>query len=277
MDISSDYGRALDSSPNEQLQNESEIQHQREHNEVHSVDLSSNPTSTSIGEQFVLPWQYLQEDDEYPTSAVLEAAADPDARVLKALLDYLVEYCRALKDECFKHWVRGERYEPATPWATAQAFLQLGVKSICIADQDLGITTPLMKAICARLPENVKTLLEAGAEPNGIPRDVVETYSSFFLRYRPLIPSSPDRCGDVASRDTLLSLTDLEQLAPLTFEEVEDRFVDGMAPFWCEESFTPRDFYPYGRRSPPSSRLQNRVRSRYLSNCARLVRFLLFG
>jgi ankyrin repeat protein len=246
IDTTFDDDSSRDFCPDEQLEFECGIQYQRECNEVPSVDISSNYTSTSNGEQFVLPWKYLQEDGEYPTSAVLEAAADPDARILGALLGYLVGYCRAVKDECFKHWVRGERYEPSTPWGTAQAFLKLGVKSIRVADQDIGITTPLMEAIWARLPENVRTLLEAGAEPNGIPQDVVETYSSFFLRFRPLIPPRPDKFGDVASRDTLLSLTDLEQLAPLTFEEVEDRFVDGMAPFWCEESFTPRDFYPCG-------------------------------
>ena len=46
----------------------------------------------------------------------------------------------------------------------------------------MGITTPLMEAIRAQLPENIKILLEAGADPNGIPIEAMSRYAAFFLR-----------------------------------------------------------------------------------------------
>ena len=46
-----------------------------------------------------------------------------------------------------------------------------------------------------------------------------------------------DDGGDVANREVMLECMDLPQMSGLTLEEVEDRFWDGMAPFWCEEGF----------------------------------------
>jgi hypothetical protein len=63
--------------------------------------------------------------------------------------------------------------------------------------------------------------LEAGANPNGIPLQVMEDYEAFFLRFRPMIPSFTDEEGDVASREVLLKCMDLPQISSITMEEVE--------------------------------------------------------
>jgi hypothetical protein len=122
--------------------------------------------------------------------------------------------------------------------------------SVRITGGEVGITTPLMEAIRAQLPENIKILLEAGADPNGIPTEAMSRYATFFLRFRPSIPRFVDDGGDVASREVLLECMDLPQMSGLTLEEVEDRFWDGMAPFWCEEDFIKADFYPHGEAAP---------------------------
>lgn len=127
---------------------------------------------------------------------------------------------------------------------------QFWLNSVRYDQGDMGITTPLLEAIRARQFENVNILLNKGANPNGPPLSVIEDYSAFFLRFRPVIPDSPDRYGDVANRKEFLDRMDLPQLSTLTWEEVEDRFWDGMAPFWCEQDFVPTNFFPHGEAIP---------------------------
>jgi len=110
----------------------------------------------------------------------------------------------------------------------------------------LGVTTPLMEAIRAQLPANIRILLRAGANPNGVPYALFEEYAALFLRFRPSIESLYDGSPDVASRYVFLTHMNLPQISSLTCEEVEDRFEDGMAPFWCEEGFTQAFFWTNG-------------------------------
>ncbi len=115
-----------------------------------------------------------------------------------------------------------------------------------------GYTSPLMEAIHHSFPSNVRTLLEAGADPNGIPKSILSSYAALFLRFRPAIPDRDfvENGEDVATREGLLSLMHVEQTAPLTVEELEDRYWDGMAPFWCEEGHAPLNFYKGGEGMP---------------------------
>ncbi|RDL39250.1 uncharacterized protein BP5553_03590 [Venustampulla echinocandica] len=115
----------------------------------------------------------------------MRAAANPDPRVLRAVL---------------------ARQEPTDPSEdggnnTSNTF---GPNS---AVQTLGqqpINTPLLQAIRSQLVRNVDILLESGADPNGIDIKSLETYQSFFLRFRPSIPDYVDIDGDVADRKPLL-------------------------------------------------------------------------
>jgi ankyrin repeat protein len=196
----------------------------------------------SAGEEdFVLPEEYTLQAALHSFSAPMRAAMHPDPRFLKALLS---AHSAALAN----HFQENADVMLACGVAFAADLNNaFGPNSIRVsAGGEVGITTPLLAAIRSSLPENVKTLLEAGALPSGVPLPVMENYAAFFLRFRPRIPLRSDEVVDVASRGELLKLMDLHQISTLTWEEVEDRMCEGMAPFWCEEGFTPRDFYPHG-------------------------------
>lgn len=195
--------------------------------------------------------------DQYSLSPSMRAASDPDPAVLKAVLSDGYRIYNERINNILAN--RRERAFAAPPRSTIVDFdfpasdtsSEFGPSSLrVICAGDVGITTPLMEAIRAGLPDNVKLLLKAGANPNGVPLNVMENYAAFFLRFRPMIPSFTDEEGDVASREELLECTDLPQISTITLEEVEDRFWDGMAPFWCEEAFTPADFYHHGESMP---------------------------
>lgn len=188
-------------------------------------------------------------------SPSMRAASDPAPRVLKAVLsDGIDVYINRINT-----YLATRRQMPLPVPQCAQVFdfpvsdmtSEFGPKSLRVTCRSpVGITTPLMEAIRTGLSNNVLALLETGANPNGVSLQVMEDYAAFFLRFRPMIPSSTEDEGDVASRDLLLKCTDLPQISIITWEEIEDRFWDGMAPFWCEEAFTPTTFYHHGESMP---------------------------
>ena len=201
---------------------------------------------------FVVGEEYFSPAPAHKLSASMRGASHPDERVLQWVLRF--------GNDIYKYRVNSglmtRLYVNGVPMSLAP---RERVGSLLLADMspefgpnslrtniDIGITTPLLEAIKYSHLENVKTLLEAGADPNGAPLSVMEGYAAFFLRFRPQIPLQGEEMGDTASRKEFLDLMDLPQISKLTLEEVEDRFVDGMAPFWCEEGFTPKDFYPNG-------------------------------
>ncbi|KAH8597049.1 hypothetical protein B0O99DRAFT_619216 [Bisporella sp. PMI_857] len=193
------------------------------------------------------------------------AATESDPRILKTVLSQAL-YLYKLRTESQSLSFSGRLtsfwpFDPPIP----EAFDHFGPNSIRVVGgttcmpliaaepwqttpypELFGIVTPLLRAIRSRLPKNVQTLLSGGANPNGVPLDVFSDYAAFFLRFRPSIPPNTDTKGDVASLHTFLYEMDLAQLSPITMEEIEDRLVDGMAPFWCEEGFTPSNIYPNG-------------------------------
>lgn len=207
--------------------------------------------------EFILGDEYFSPAPRHSLSASMRAASHPDERVLQTVLrDANDMYKERASDDLMRRLhVNGVPMSlnrnlgiDSSP-RPADMSSEFGPNSLRV-NIEVGIATPLLEAIQRNLPENVKTLLDAGANPNGVPLWVIESYAAFFLRFRPQVPLQDGEMGDSASRKEFLDLMDLPQISKLTWEEVEDRFVDGIAPFWCEEAFTPKEFYPNGTSIP---------------------------
>ncbi|KAG4442605.1 hypothetical protein IFR05_001935 [Cadophora sp. M221] len=186
-------------------------------------------------------------------SPSMKAAQEPDPRFLKAVLELGKNGGLDGDPDVTAAWAKERPYlENRNPYGLDKLLdsSEFGANSIRWRGylEGVGITSPLMVAIRARLPENIDTLLDAKADPDGIPLKVMEMYAALFLRFRPAVP--PPEISDVATRDILLSLMDLPQLSTLTREEVEDRFYEGVAPFWCEEGFVKANYFSHGESMP---------------------------
>jgi hypothetical protein len=237
------------------------LSHEHIDDEV-SVDLESNfddpPTHHKAiltkDDRAVLP---SDEEDALPIiftrpgfpkgySPSMLAAAYPDPRILKQVLQngynyYLIESPKTHADA--PNTSASEHSEHINNEVAAE----FGPNTLrFVYGSEVGVTTPLMEAIRWRMPGNVRIILEAGADPNGIPLNEMDRYAAFFLRFRPNVPLLDENPQDVAGREVLLECCDLPQLSQLTMEEIEDRFWDEMAPFWCEEGLTRADFYAHG-------------------------------
>jgi ankyrin repeat protein len=178
---------------------------------------------------------------ETSLSPSMKAASNPDFKILKTVLRHGYELSR-------QRWCRerdiNRNYYPTSDVLDRVEFSHSVLRSK--GRSVLGITTPLMEAIRAQLPANIRILLQAGANPNGVPYDLLDDYAALFLRFRPCIRRLFDGSPDLASRYVFLTHMNLPQISSLTCEEVEDRFEDGMAPFWCEEGFTQAFFWTNG-------------------------------
>ncbi|KAL5319861.1 hypothetical protein ACEPPN_012919 [Leptodophora sp. 'Broadleaf-Isolate-01'] len=207
-----------------------------------------------IPQEVQLPDEYFDGYDILDHSPSMKAAQEPDPRFLRAVLEIGKNGKLDGDPKATAAWAKRfpclENEHPSALDELPESS-DFGANSIRWRGypEGIGIASPLMAAIRARLPENVDTLLEANADPNGIPLKVLEMYAALFLRFRPAVPS-PDLSSDVATRDILLSLMDLPQLSTLTREEVEDRFYEGVAPFWCEEGFVKANYFFHGESMP---------------------------
>ena len=185
--------------------------------------------------EFVLPNHYTDPQflgNQYTLSPSMRGSLDADPRVLKAILSYgskvysdKIQTALAVRQQTtLSTFPRAPGFDfPVSDLSSHSG--DFGPDSLrVVCGSKVGITTPLMEAIRAGLPDNVSTLLQAGANPNGIPLQVMEEYSAFFLRFRPMIPKFTDEEGDVASRDVLLKCMDLPQISSITMEEVEVSF-----------------------------------------------------
>lgn len=157
-------------------------------------------------------------------SASMKAAADPDPRVLQAVL------------------VRHRESADNDVNNTSSTF---GPNSTVDWPGQQRYNTPLLQAIRSQLPQNVKTLLEADANRNGMDFTAMKEYQALFLRFRPSIPSFVDIDGDVADRETILKCMELPQTSPITTTEVEDRSRQ-VTPFWMMAEYLCVDRYPGG-------------------------------
>lgn len=190
---------------------------------------------------------YLHPVDENSLSPSMRAASNPDSRILKAILSKGFQLYQEIS--CSRRsLIRANYYGK---FDNHPSLLNHPSEYSCDAIRSkgrslIGVISPLMEAIRAKIPANVKILLDAGANPNGLPYAITDDYAALFLRFRPSIQSLKYGKSDQATRSTYLELMDLPQLSSLTREEVEDRFYEGMAPFWCEEGFTDACFWPHG-------------------------------
>lgn len=216
--------------------------------------LSDGPHTNTV----ILPDHYTNPHcvhSQYTLSPSMRAALDPDPGILKAVLSD----GNNIYNERINKAVANRRetalsmlpHAPVLDFPVSDMSSEFGPNSIrVLCGSKVGITTPLMETIREGLHENMSTLLEAGANPNGVPLQVMEDYAAFFLRFRPMIPAFTDEEGDVASREELLKCMDLPQISSITLEEVEDRLYEGTQPFFCEEAFTPTTFYHHGESMP---------------------------
>ncbi|KAG4420511.1 hypothetical protein IFR04_006331 [Cadophora malorum] len=221
------------------------------------MDIDSTDEDVEKERDFQLPNEYLEVCDVTDLGPSMKAARDPDVRILKAVLELSKDETldERLSSAVYSNQAYFGANDSPPPGGSNhrrsvahQGSADFGPHSVRYCLEGVGITSPLMEAIRARLPENVEMLLEAGADPNGVPLWASEMYAALFLRFRPHLPSYGRR--DVATRATLLNLMDLPQLSMLTREEVEDRYYEGVAPFWCEEGFVRADYHHHGESMP---------------------------
>ena len=101
------------------------------------------------------------------------------------------------------------------------------------------LQTPLLAAIRAQLPNNVRTLLSRGADPNGLSLAAISAYAGDFLRFR-------DQSGLIsAPREEVLKHIPTPQACPITVSEIEARN-NTICHFWSGPDCVPLDHYKGG-------------------------------
>lgn len=192
---------------------------------------------------FQLPDEYAR---TFPTrssrgphgeSASMKAAANPDPRVLCAVLALRRDPGNTTQEESKDIYVPSEELNDT-----------FGSNSVIDWPGQIGqdpINTPLLQATRSQLLQNINLLLEAGANPNGIDIQSLESAQALFLRFRPRLPDYVDIDGDVADRKTILDCINLSQNAAITTEEIKQRS-GAHTPFWMLANVVPIDIYPKG-------------------------------
>lgn len=104
-----------------------------------------------------------------------------------------------------------------------------------------GYTSALLQAVISQHPENVTTLLSAGANPNGLSIPLLSQNAAGFLRFGPHFAERQDfRMGDLSvfNRQHLLTYIPVPQLSLISPEEIEQRFECPIpSRFWSEVNF----------------------------------------
>lgn len=100
------------------------------------------------------------------------------------------------------------------------------------------IQSPIQAAVSANLPHNVRLLLAAGADPNGIEGADMADYSVRFIRGRHFQDDNVSSGGRFYPRDRVLAAAQSEkgishQICPLTKAELNERR-HGFPRFWTE-------------------------------------------
>jgi len=160
------------------------------------------------------PYILTEDDLEYygtEDRPEIRAARNPDPRVLIALLDNAPTTSRRTY--------------------TANVFIPRHTNHCLI--------TPLLTATKAQLPDNVRTLLARGADPNGIPLSGLSAYAGYFLRFR-------DHTSLIAApREEVLKQIPTPQTVPITVDEIEARS-KRMCHFWSSADSVPLNHYRGG-------------------------------
>ncbi|KAJ5139019.1 uncharacterized protein N7515_003867 [Penicillium bovifimosum] len=170
-----------------------------------------------INDRFSIDQSDWYKQDKTPT---IRAAGKADPAFLEAILAY---YARYGNDESL-HGTKRHQIETLSPNYTISGAIN-------------GLwESPLTAAIRANLPHNVRLLLDAGADPNGIQLRDMEDYSVRFIRGRHFQDdvSSFSMC---ARRALVLEQAQAkgisQQLCPLTQTELDERR-RGFPRFWTE-------------------------------------------
>ncbi|KAI4133216.1 MAG: hypothetical protein LQ347_002248 [Umbilicaria vellea] len=124
----------------------------------------------------------------------------------------------------------------------------------------------LTEAILAKRPENAALLLEHHADPNGFPIHLFSSFSSCFVRHRP-VDLRPDTIGPLPHREKILANIESAQTGPLTVSEIEAR-QSSQCRFWAEKDFPSLGFAFKG----PITALEAAAKVGDKENCARLVK-----
>ncbi|KAL4861108.1 hypothetical protein BDV12DRAFT_191295 [Aspergillus spectabilis] len=161
-------------------------------------------------------------DDETP---IIRAAAQTNPAILKALLARYARLRELTKGKTLSH----ERENMISMLSPSRTVYIYGV-----------VQSPIKAAISASLPDNVRILLVAGADPNGIARVDLQLYSVQWIRGRHRsvdmtsdTPSTPRATALVAAQKNS-SISD--QVCPLTEAELDERRRT-VPRFWTEPEY----------------------------------------
>jgi ankyrin repeat protein len=158
---------------------------------------------------------------------VLCAARNPDPKDLTACLDR------------YEQWPEDNSPRfPEREWFSPSAFFY----DAC----NMPMKTPLIEAIKAQLPENVRILLDRGADPNGVPLYIMQEFATKFFRFEDdaeslnWYPFSPN------SRNRLPLTTPKHPSRPQTVELIGEELkgrMEKFSCFWRGHDCMPTDFY----------------------------------
>ena len=154
-------------------------------------------------------------DDDTP---VIRAAAKSNSAILEAIL---ARHAASSAEEDHPKWKHHWIQHCLGPNSSIQGPIFL---------------SPIISATRARLPHNVRLLLDAGADPNGIERVCMEDYSVRYIRGRHFHDDITDFAA-CKPRATVLANAQQKgithQLCALTREEIDERS-HGFPRFWTE-------------------------------------------
>jgi hypothetical protein len=154
--------------------------------------------------------------------ASIAAAANSNPQVLSCLLDHGRNLCG----------------DPHTQNVDLQKFLSIRNKygpNNTVSENPASHNSLLLQAIRSQRPENVKILLQAGANPNGIPLESTSANAASFLRFGPSFEDPYEMPW--YNREDVLFAIGRRQVFQNTSEEIEDRYEDCTARSWSEVSF----------------------------------------
>ncbi|GFF97577.1 putative ankyrin repeat protein RF_0381 [Aspergillus udagawae] len=186
------------------------------------------------------------DDRDYIDTPVIRAAAKPNLARLEALL---ARYAASNREQNLSRWKRLpiDRLSPN-----------------CTVNIDGRIQSPLNAAIGANLPDNVRLLLAAGADPNGIEACDMADFSVNFIRGRDfhfnrnerrLGPGFERRAHVLANARSERGID--HQVCPLTETELGERR-HGFPRFWTEPNVPERNFSLTGKDRTPSTAKEKR-------------------
>lgn len=180
------------------------------------------------------------DDFHQDDTPVIRAAAKPNPAILEALLAH---YAHSSQDRSLSEMQR-KVINRLSPNRTVNLHGR--------------IQSPINAAIGANLPENVRLLLAAGADPNGIEARDMADYSVMFIRGRDFRDDGHTTGGGFDRRARALATAQSKkgidhQVCPLTEAELDERR-HGFPRFWTEPNIPARCLPPTAKKRIPVQR-----------------------